>query len=296
VRRLIINADDFGLTPGVNRAILESHKSGTVTSATLMANSMAFGEAVRDAQSLPTLAVGCHIVLIDGSPLLPPKKVSTLLGPHGKFYNSLGKFARSAFLSRLEPSQIEAEAIAQIRKLQAEGIPVTHADTHKHTHIFPRVLAPVLSALKSCGVRAIRNPFEPLRWSQLARSPQLWKRWLEVKALRRLASRFRQATEAAGILTPDGTLGIAATGLLDEQLFRVIVEAMPEGTWEFVCHPGYNDDALQNIRTRLRSSREQELSVLTSAGSRQLLESNGIQLMSYRDYIDATFGRAHLPS
>jgi hopanoid biosynthesis associated protein HpnK len=298
VRRLIINADDFGLTPGVNRAILESHTRGVVTSATLMANSAAFDEAARIAQSSPTLSVGCHIVLVDGSPSLPPDQVATLVTGRGApvFHDSWGKFARAALAGRLAPSHIEAEAVAQIRKLQTAGIAVTHADTHKHTHMFPRVLAPVLSALHTCGVRAIRNPFEPVRLSLLARYPALWKRWLEVRALNALARNFRQATEAAGILAPDGTLGIAATGMLDDSLFRTIVEHMPEGTWEFVCHPGYDDADLQQVRTRLRGSRQQELLVLTSSAARQLLTSNGIKLMSYGDYIGGTPEQAHLPS
>jgi hopanoid biosynthesis associated protein HpnK len=297
VRRLIINADDFGLTSGVNRAIQECHQRGVVTSATLMANSQAFGEAVQIAKASPALSVGCHIVLVDGSPALPADQVPSLVAGPGvaRFHNSLGKFAGLAFFGKLDPAQIAAEASAQIRKLQAAGISPTHADTHKHTHMFPRVLAPVLSALQACGVHAIRNPFEPLRLALLAHYPGLWKRWLEVKALGALARDFRQATTAAGILTPDGTLGIAATGRLDDSLFRAIVEQMPEGTWELVCHPGYDDRDLQQVRTRLRGSRQRELAVLTSC-ARPLLESNGIEVISYRDYLGGSPGSAHLPS
>lgn len=297
VRRLIINADDFGLTPGVNRAIAECHSCGTVSSATLMANSKSFDGAVRIAQSSPTLSVGCHIVLVDGSPVMPRERINSLItGINGDFRPNLGRFARAAIRGSLDRPQIEAEATAQIRKLQAAGIAVSHADSHKHTHMFPRVLAPVLSALKACGVRAIRNPFEPVRLSLLAHFPALWKRWLEVKALNSLARNFRRATAEAGILTPDGTIGIAATGLLNPSLFRALMEEMPEGTWEFVCHPGYDDAALRQVRTRLRESRQAELSLLASPATRQLLISNGIELMSYADYIGAGPGRAHLPS
>ncbi len=288
MRRLIINADDFGLTPGVNRAIVKAHENGVVSSATLMANGNAFAQAVSLAQSTPRLGVGCHVVLVDGAPLLPQSQVHTLLDRSGngtgapRFREGIGKFGALAMLGRLAADEIEAEATAQIRKLQASGIPVTHLDSHKHTHLFPRVLRPLLRAAKNCGVRAIRNPFERIQGSQLAASPSLWRRWTEVGVLRSLARQFREAVQQAGIATPDGTLAIVATGALDERLLRLMVEKLPEGTWELVCHPGYNDADLQEIRTRLRESREQELRILTSQSTRDLLAANGVEVVSFR--------------
>jgi len=268
VRRLIINADDFGLTAGVNRAIVEAHENGVVSSATLMANGQAFAEAVSLAQSTPRLGVGCHVVLVDGAPLLPHTQVHSLLDRSGdstgdpRFREGISKFGALALLGRLAADEIEAEATAQIRKLQACGISVTHLDSHKHTHLFPRVLRPLLRAAKNCGVRAIRNPFERIQGSQLAASPSLWRRWTEVGMLRSLARQFREAVHQAGIATPDGTLAIVATGTLNDRLLRLMVENLPEGTWELVCHPGYKDADLQGIQTRLRESHEQELRIL----------------------------------
>ncbi len=288
MRRLIINADDFGLTAGVNRAIVEAHENGVVSSATLMANGQAFAQAVSLAQSTPRLGVGCHVVLVDGAPLLPQTQVHSLLDRGGnsaadpRFREGIVKFGALAMLGRLAADEIEAEATAQIRKLQASGISVTHLDSHKHTHLFPRVLRPLLRAAKSCGVRAIRNPFERIQGSQLAASPSLWRRWTEVGVLRSLARQFREAVQQAGIATPDGTLAIVATGALDERLLRLMVENLPEGTWELVCHPGYNDADLQGIRTRLRESREQELRILTSQSTRDLLAANGVEVVSFR--------------
>lgn len=291
MRRLIINADDFGLTTGVNRAIVEAHEHGVVSSATLMASGRAFEHAVGLAQSTPRLGVGCHIVLVDGAPLLHKTQVNSLLDsgsndenagdPH--FRGGISKFGALALLGRLAADEIEAEATAQIRKLQAAGIPVTHLDSHKHTHLFPRVLRPLLRAAKSCGVRAIRNPFERIQGSQLAASPSLWRRWTEVGLLRSLAKQFREGVQQAGISTPDGTLAIVATGALNERLLRLMVENIPEGTWELVCHPGYNDADLHGIRTRLRESREQELRILTSQSTRDLLAANGIEVVSFRE-------------
>jgi len=268
MRRLIINADDFGLTGGVNRAIVEAHEGGVVSSATLMANGQAFDDAIALAQCRPRLGVGCHLVLVDGAPLLDPTAVRSLLDRGGSagnphFREGITRFGTLALLGRLRENEIEAEATAQIRKLQAAGVKVTHLDSHKHTHTFPRVLRPLLRAAASCGVRAIRNPFERIQGSQLAASPSLWRRWAEVGVLRGLARQFREAVQQAGIATPDGTLAIVATGSLNERLFRLMVEHLPDGTWELVCHPGYNDAALREVHTRLRQSREQELQILT---------------------------------
>ena len=101
--------------------------------------------------------------------------------------------------------------------------------------------------------------------------------------MRSLARQFREAVQQAGISTPDGTLAIVATGSLNERLLRLMVENLPDGTWELVCHPGYNDADLQAVHTRLRESREQELRILTSSSTRDLLAANGIEIVSFRE-------------
>jgi hopanoid biosynthesis associated protein HpnK len=285
VRRLIVNADDFGFTSGVNRAIIEAHTRGVVTSATLMANGAAFAEAALLAKANPRLSVGCHVVLIDGEPVLRAEQLPSLTR-QGSFRHSLKTFAARAIAGRIDTDEIVAEATAQIRKIQAAGISVSHVDTHKHTHLFPKVLRPVLRAAAACGVRAVRNPFGPrmpLRSSQLLRRPNLWTRYAEVRVLSRFAGKFREAVDREGFATPDGTLGIEVTGSLDETLFHAIAQSIPEGTWEFVCHPGYNDIDLQAARTRLRESRETELRALTLPAAREVLVQQGIQLISYHE-------------
>ena len=293
MRRLIVNADDFGLTAGVNRAIVEAHARGIVTSSTLMANGRAFDDAVRLANTVPRLSVGCHVVLIDGEPVvnaeLLPSIASTPSGS-ARFRDGLKSFAVRALAGRLDPGEIEAEVSAQIHKLQAAGINVSHVDTHKHTHLFPGVLRPLLRAARICGVCAVRNPFgprRPLKSAELLTRPTLWARYAEVRLLRTLATKFRDAAKRENMFTPDGTLGIVVTGALDETLFRSIAEIIPEGTWEFVCHPGYNDEDLKAAKTRLRQSRETELRVLTLPGTRELLLNRGIELISYRELIPA---------
>jgi predicted glycoside hydrolase/deacetylase ChbG (UPF0249 family) len=195
-------------------------------------------------------------------------------------------FAARAITGRMDAGEITAEATAQIRKIQSAGISVSHIDTHKHTHLFPKILRPLLRAASDCGVRALRNPFGPrlpLRSSHLLARPGLWVRYAEVRFLARFAENFREAVDRDRFTTPDGTLGIVVTGALDETLFHAIARSIPEGTWEFVCHPGYNDADLQAGKTRLRSSREIELRVLTLPAAREVLAQEGIELISYRD-------------
>lgn len=285
MRRLIINADDFGLTLGVNRAIVEAHQGGVVTSATMMANAQAVEDASVRAAGL---SVGCHVVLIDGAPLLVPEHVSSLLGGNARFPDSWLEFASRALRRQLDEDQIAAEVEAQIRKIQQTGLRVTHVDSHKHVHLLPPVLQPMLRAARACGVGAVRNPFAPLKplaMAHLARRPRLWGRYSEVKLLRRFGEKFRQIVADAGMITTDGTFGIVVTGALDGELFAAIVGSLPEGTWELVCHPGYCDEDLRALRTRLRESREQELRLLTSAAARQAIEAAGLQLISYADLI-----------
>jgi chitin disaccharide deacetylase len=291
VRRLIVNADDFGFTSGVNRAIVQAHTHGIVTSSTLMANGRAFAEAAQLAKTVQALSIGCHVVLIDGEPVLDAAQLPSLTiasKTTSPFRDGLKAFAARAIAGRIDPEQIAAETTAQIRKIQSAGIIVSHFDTHKHTHLFPKILRPLLSAAAACGVRALRNPFGPrlpLRSSQLLSRPGLWTRFAEVRVLRTFAGKFREAVDREGFITPDGTLGIEVTGALDESLFHAIARSLPEGAWEFVCHPGYNDADLQAARTRLRQSRETELRVLTLPTAREVLAQEGIELISYRDLV-----------
>jgi len=289
VRRLIVNADDFGFTAGVNRAIVEAHIRGIVTSSTLMANGRAFDDAVRLAKTVPLLSVGCHVVLIDGEPVLGADKLTSLSSTRSScFRDGLKSFATRALAGRLDADEIEAEVGAQIRKLTSAGVSVSHVDTHKHTHLFPAVLRPLLSAARAGGVRALRNPFgprKPIKSGELVTRPNLWTRYAEMRILGTLAAKFHEAAVREGMVTPDGTLGIVVTGALDEKLFRAIAAVIPDGTWEFVCHPGYNDDDLKSANTRLRESRETELRLLTMPEVKQLLFDEEIQLISYRDLV-----------
>ena len=298
MRKLIVNADDFGLTAGVNRAIVEAHRGGVVSSATLMANGAAFDDAVTAARSVPNLSVGCHVVLVDGTPVSPPGSLDTLLAIRsaepGKFYSSLSAFAARAMLGGFDPDQLVAEVTAQIKKIQAAGIQVTHLDTHKHAHIFPEILAALLRAARICGVRAIRNTFVPVKAMsrQFKGKSGLWKRYGQVRMLHTFSRQFGRQTKRAGLLTPDGVVGVVETGSVDDSLLRQTLASLPEGTWELVCHPGYNDADLGAIHTRLLESREEERRLLTSPELRKFLEEQKIRVINYREFIE-TFAENH---
>lgn len=275
---LIVNADDFGLTAGVNRAIVELHRRGLLTSATLMACAEASDEAVEMAKATPTLGVGCHVVLVDGEAALGSAQIPTLApAVDGRLRPSLGKFVRDLLTGRIAGGDIEAEAHAQIARLQGRGLTLTHVDTHKHTHMFAAVLRPLLRAARRCGIVAVRNPFEPA-WSVRATPEAPLLRRAQVRMLRNLESRFRRIVAEEGFATTSGALGVLATGSLDARSLQALLERLPGGTWELVTHPGYNDAALAGARTRLQGSRETEMLALE-----QIRERPEVKLISFRE-------------
>jgi hopanoid biosynthesis associated protein HpnK len=264
VGRLILSADDFGLTSGVNRAVAELHRAGVLTSATLMARGAATEEAIAIARSMPTLGVGCHVVLVDGEPVLPAQELPMLVDQcTGLFQPTSGAFVQRLFTGRIRSAEIEAETAAQIALLHSRGVALTHIDTHKHVHIFPAVLRPVLRAARAAGIRFVRNPFEPV-WSRRATPHAPWLRRAEVSLLRLLEPAFRRIVAEEGFTTTDGALGVLATGTLDAATLAALLSNLPVGTWELVTHPGYNDADLAQAHTRLLASRETERLALSA--------------------------------
>jgi predicted glycoside hydrolase/deacetylase ChbG (UPF0249 family) len=280
VKRLIINADDFGLAPGVNRAIIELQQAGALSSTTLMATAAYFSAAVYLAFAQPALAVGCHVVLVDGSPCLHAAEVPSLLGPGDLFRPAVGIFLRDLLRGRIREQEIEAEAIAQIRRIQSSGLTVSHIDSHKHLHAFPRVLAPLLRAARQCGVFCVRNPFEPWWSLRATRGASAWRR-TQVRAMQTQRRTFTRLTTEHGMMTADGSIGVLATGSLDDSVLRSLLQAMPRGTWELVCHPGYNDQALEQANTRLLRSRETERCALLDVIPEALRKEPGLTLTDF---------------
>jgi predicted glycoside hydrolase/deacetylase ChbG (UPF0249 family) len=281
-RRLIINADDFGLTEGVNRAILELNAAEVLPSATLIATGRAFRDAVHSAFVQTSLGVGCHVVLVDGRPELHPAELPSL-APEGRLRSNLTTFMVDLFGGRIASREIEREAVAQIRQVQSAGITVTHLDTHKHTHMFPRVLGPLIRAARACNVPAIRNPFEP-DWSVRLTEKAPRTRRLQVRTLRLFREQFLRAVRAARLRTTDGALGVLATGTFDAAYVLRLLRNMPPGTWELVCHPGYVDGGLRRAGTRLVTTRETERLALLDALERPPDDLPRIDLLHYGEF------------
>jgi len=243
---------------------MELYQAGVLTSATLMARAMATEEAIQMALSTPALGVGCHVVLVDGEPLLSSEEIPSLIDPEtGAFWPTLGAFVVRLLSGRIRADEMEAEAFAQIRFLQSRGVRLSHIDTHKHAHMFPAVLKPVLRAASAADISVVRNPFEA-EWSlrttlQAARV----RRW-QVAVLKRLEPVFLRTVAAQGFHTTQGAVGVLATGAWREEQLCEWMNKMPSGDWELVTHPGYVESELHAVRTRLRESREAERSALLS--------------------------------
>ena len=203
-----------------------------------------------------------------------------LVLPSGAFRPTLGKFVVDLTRGSIPEIEIEVEAMAQIRRLQGLGVRVTHVDTHKHTHMFPGVLRPLLRAAAACGVRAIRNPFEP-EWASSATRGAPFVRRAQVNLLRSLQEGFLRLVGEAGFATTDGSIGVLATGTLDAATLQSLLEAMPAGTWELVCHPGYFDKELSRVTTRLKAARLIEHTALEEVVPRYLREHPGVSLVNF---------------
>ena len=277
--RLIVNADDFGLTSGVNRAIVELHRAGVLTSTTLMAKAAATDEAIELGRSTPSLGVGCHVVLVDGVPVLPSRDVPSLVDAKtGCFPPRLTTFLRRLFTGRVRAAEIEAEAAAQIALLQSRGLRLTHIDTHKHTHMFPRCCGLFYELLvppgfARCAILLSRSG----RYSATPRaSLRAQCRGMGTEAIRALfpADCLRRRKHT----TTEGTIAVAATGVVNADTVRSLLARLPAGTWELVTHPGYNDADLDKIRTRLRTSRDVERNALQA-----IREFPAVQLITFGD-------------
>ncbi len=271
-RQLIINADDYGLSRGVNTGIIEAAERGVVTSASMIVNLQGFDDAVARARSCPSLSLGLHLNLTAGKPLTAVPSLTRR--QTGQFYPLPSLVARAS-LGRLDSSEVAQECTAQIDRMVEAGIFPTHLDSHRHIHAHPSLWPVVLQAASSRGVSNVRVPSEPL-WAN-ARD---WRATLKKTGLlvcTRLSRRGADesaATHFFGISLQGGNSFAA-------RLFALIPE-LPAGTTELMTHPGYADAALSG-HDGYTWQREEELRVLCSGDLRDLLVRCGIELSSFAD-------------
>jgi chitin disaccharide deacetylase len=286
MRRLIVNADDFGITRGVNRGILRSHREGIVTSATIMAAGDAFEDAVETARSNPSLGVGVHIVLTGGRAVAPREKIGSLAGRQGRLPASLSQLLSKWHAGLIRRQHIENEMRAQIAKVVAAGIKPTHLDTHKHAHCHPWIMKALAKVAAEFGITRVRMPFEDLRAIFPPAAPPARpaiSRRLFVLSSRVSYPAFRAIVRKNHLQVPSHFFGFAVTGRLDRDAILHILRNLPEGTSELVCHPGICDRDLRFQPTRLLEHRQAELAALTDPLTTKAIVAEDVRLINYGD-------------
>jgi hopanoid biosynthesis associated protein HpnK len=281
IRRLIVNADDFGLTAGVNRAIIEGHTRGAITSATLMANMPAFDAAVRLAGEHPSLGVGLHINITQGRPVAAASRVGSLINDRGEFWGTSGAILKRMLAGKLKIEDVVVELRAQIEKALNAGLRLTHVDSHKHTHALPQICEAIISTIKEYGIDAVRAPRERWRFDRAAESFEVIKQSAGAFGISQLCRVSDARLKKSNVKTPDFFFGVARTGFWTKSWLIDLIERLPAGVSELMCHPGYEDAELDGVKTRLRASRTNELRLLTDPDVVAKLKEGGVKLINF---------------
>lgn len=285
MKRLILNADDFGMTRGVNEAIIRAHRDGILTSTTLMATGDAFDDAIAKAKAMPALGVGCHVVLTGGAAVSPREKIPSLVDSGGRLPESLPAFVAKVTSGAIKIAEIETEIRAQIQKIRAAGIEPSHVDSHKHTHAHPQVMHALGRVAREMKVPCVRKPVENLgdSWKAPRGTGRSSAQLAAAAAVRAISARFHDAAKRYGLAAPDYFLGLATTGQLGPGALAQLIGRVREGTTEIMLHPGICDADLRAVGGRLMEQRELELNALLSPESKQAVAQCGIELISYRE-------------
>lgn len=288
MKSLIVNADDLGWTRGVNRGIVECHQQGLVTSTSLLANAPAFSDGVSLALSNPEMGVGVHLNLSDGPPMASPSLVKSLLNDAGSFKGGPESLLIRLARRSLRAEEVELEWDAQIQKIRDAGIQPTHLDGHKHVHMLPSLFEAALRLAKKHHIGAIRVSHEDSKLRAVLSAGRdqkagvVFKQGVQARGLKLLAHDAKELARRAGIATTDYFCGIAQTGVLMRAGVERLLDVLPDGFTELMCHPGHVDADLLHSSTRLRESRQAELAILTDASVRKLVATRGIRLINFK--------------
>jgi predicted glycoside hydrolase/deacetylase ChbG (UPF0249 family) len=285
VVRLIVNADDLGVSERVNDGIVQAHRSGIVTAASLMASGRGFDHAVQCCRRAPELDVGVHLTLVAEKPLQP--KESSLTGDDGRLPPTIGVFLRRCLAGAIRMTDIQAELSAQIERVLDHGLRPTHLDSHQHVHALPGIAQLVLRLSDRYRIPFVRVPVEEPRIDRPL-SLHAASRWSGAMALRTSWMLAR----LSGARTPVGRrlrfLGFTEGGRLTRtRLHRLLRTLRPGRTYELMCHPGFAPDEPDIQRWRYRH--EQELRALTSAWIRSEIAARGIRLIGFNHLIPSDF-------
>ena len=281
MKKVIINADDFGLCHGVNQGIILAHQKGILTSATLMANTPGFEEAVELSQENKKLGVGIHLNIVRGEPLLAADKVKTLLNSEGLFFSSVFLLLRKLVSKKINLQDIEREFRAQIEKTLKAGITPSHFDSEKHIHCFPSIFKIVLKLGKEYGIRKVRYINEycfSLRNFRTANS----------FFLSLFCALMKKKVRESGLVITDRFYGICNRGYMSAQKLKKILANLDEATAEIMVHPGYITQELKDLERLVGSYyvnkyRERELEALLDAELKEIVQSQKIQLINFNE-------------
>jgi chitin disaccharide deacetylase len=234
MKRLIVTADDFGLSREVNEAVEQAHREGILTAASLMVSAPAAADAVARARRLPSLRVGLHLVMVEAWPTLPPAELPDLVDADGLIRRDMGRLGLDLAVKPSARRQLSAEITAQFEAYRATGLPLDHVNAHKHFHVHPLIAGRVLAIGRGYGMRAIRVPREPRAVLRAAEPGATPKPALDIAPWAGLlAVRARQA----GLLIPDRTLGLAWSGAMTPQRVAGLLGHLPDGLTELYTHP-----------------------------------------------------------
>jgi hopanoid biosynthesis associated protein HpnK len=234
-RRLIVTADDFGAGESVNVAVERAHREGILTAASLMVGAPGAADAVRRAKALPSLRVGLHLVLVEGRPVLPPERVSRLVGRDGRFRTDMAAAGARMFFDPAARAELEAEIAAQFEAFAATGLALDHVNAHKHFHLHPTIAGLMLKVGARYGLAAARAPVEPRAVISSIEPTASGPLDLLVDVAARLC---RRRLRAAGLLAPDQVFGLVWSGAVSKLRLHDLIEALPPGLSEIYLHPG----------------------------------------------------------
>ena len=278
MRILVINADDLGFAPGVNRGIFEAHAAGTVSSASMIATAPAFAEAAEQARrEAPQLGVGLHLNLVTGAPLA---NVPSLVDPATGRFHPLDALVRRGLAGQVDPAEVRRECEAQLAALVAAGITPTHLDSHRHVHAMPGILAAVAAVAHDAAIPVVRRPLD--RVSLL--DPVASAKVLVVHAAWRTALTGVAPAHRGLLARAPHFRGIAMQGMSDiRDRLLATIDQLPIGSTEIMVHPGYDDDVLA-AQDAFRAERAVDLKALCDPAVVARVQKGDVKLVSFREF------------
>lgn len=278
MKRLIINADDFGIHPLVNEGIIEGHVHGVLTSTTLLASGMAFDDAVRKVKAVPTLGVGVHLCLVGAlPPVSPVHEVSSLVDAEGLFYPSYGPVIKRAYEGKVQYEEVYEEWDRQIGKVVATGIPITHVDSHQHLHILPPFWKITVALMKKYKIYKVRIPRESYGFKTILANPF---RTAGRTGLTFLAKKAAQDIVPCGLTTTQHFWGMIDGGHMNGQNLSYVLAQLGRGSHEIMMHPGRNTKELRAYFS-FAYNWEEEYKALVSPAIKDKIKERKIELIHY---------------